>query len=52
MEFHQQANSGAAPAAFLRVELGSQASPLFRSRRAAYGDTEVYASGSAVMAPI
>ncbi len=52
MEFHQQANSGAAPAAFLRVELGSQASPLFRSRRAAYGDTEVYASGSAVLATI
>ncbi len=52
MEFHQQANSGAAPAAFLRVELGSQASPLFRSRRAAYGDTEVYASGSAILANI
>ena len=52
MEFHQQANNGLAPAAFLRVELGSQASPLFRSRRAAYGDTEVYASGSAVLAAI
>ena len=52
MEFHQQANSGTAPAAFLRVELGSQASPLFRSRRAAYGDREVYASGSAVLATI
>lgn len=50
MEFHQQANSGSTPAAFLRVELGSQASPLFRSRRAAYGDTEVYASGNAVLA--
>jgi len=52
MQFHQHGNTGKAPAAILKVELGSQASPLFRSRRAAYGDTEVYASGSAVMAPI
>jgi len=52
MAFHQHRNDGPAPAAFLRVELGSQASPLFRSRRAAYGDTEVYASGSAVLATL
>jgi hypothetical protein len=52
MQFHQHSNTGKASAAFLKVELGSQASPLFRSRRAAYGDTEVYASGSAVMAAI
>ena len=52
MEFHQQANSGSVPAAFLKLELGSQASPLFRSRRAAYGDTEVYASGSAILVNI
>ena len=52
MVFHQQRNDSAAPAAFLKVEFGSQATPLFRSRRAAYGDTEVYASGNAVLASI
>ena len=52
MAFHQHRNDSHAPAAFLRVELGSKASPLFRSRRAAYGDMEVYASGSAALATI
>ena len=50
MAFHQHRSGGGSPAAFVKIELGSQASPLFRSRRAAYGDTEVYASGSAVLA--
>ena len=52
MEFHQHRNISNAPVAFLKVEFGSQATPLFRSRRAAYGDTEVYASGNAVLATI
>ncbi len=52
MEFHQHRGGGEANAAFLKVELGSKAAPLFRSRRAAYGDTEVYASGSAVLATV
>jgi mannose-6-phosphate isomerase-like protein (cupin superfamily) len=52
MEFHQHRGGVEANAAFLKVELGSQASPLFRSRRAAYGDTQVYASGSAVLATV
>ena len=50
MMFHQQSNGGSEPLGLLKVELGSQASPLFRSRRAAYGDQDVYASGSAVLA--
>lgn len=50
MMFHQQSNSGSEPLGLLKVELGSQASPLFRSRRAAYGDQDVYASGSALLA--
>ena len=49
MMFHQLENNGAAPATFLKVELGSRASPIFRSRRAAYGDEDVYASGRAVI---
>ena len=49
MMFHQHSNLGAEPLGLLKVELGSQASPLFRSRRAAYGDQDVYASGSAVL---
>lgn len=52
MMFHQQSNSGSEPLGLLKVELGSQASPLFRSRRAAYGDQDVYASGSAILAEI
>lgn len=50
MMFHQQINSDPGPLGLLKVELGSQASPLFRSRRAAYGDQDVYASGSALLA--
>lgn len=50
MMFHQQINSDPEPLGLLKVELGSQASPLFRSRRAAYGDQDVYASGSALLA--
>ena len=50
MMFHQQSNAGVVQLGLLKVELGSQASPLFRSRRAAYGDQDVYASGSAVLA--
>ena len=49
MMFHQHRNLGAEPVGLLKVELGSQASPLLRSRRAAYGDQDVYASGSAVL---
>jgi len=52
MMFHQPSNAGPEPLGLLKVELGSQASPLFRSRRAAYGDQDVYASGSAVLAGI
>ncbi len=52
MMFHQQSNHGAEPLGLLKVELGSQASPLFRSRRAAYGDGDVYASGSAVLTAV
>jgi hypothetical protein len=50
MEFHQHFNAGATPARFLDVQFGSQAYPMFRSRRAAYGDKTVYASGSAAIA--
>lgn len=47
MAFRQHFNAGAAPARFLDVQLGSQRYPMFRHRRAAYGDSSVYASGSA-----
>jgi hypothetical protein len=49
MRFHQHFNAGAEPARFVSVELGSVASPMFRSRRAVYGDPDVYASGAAVV---
>jgi hypothetical protein len=49
LTFHQQFNVGAAPARFLRLELGGVASPMFRPRRKSYGDADVYASGSAVI---
>jgi mannose-6-phosphate isomerase-like protein (cupin superfamily) len=49
MRFHQHVNAGDAPARLVSVELGSLSSPMFRSRRAGYGDTEVYASGAAVI---
>jgi gentisate 1,2-dioxygenase len=47
LAFHQHFNAGAAPARYLDLQLGSRRYPMFRSRRAAYGDREVYASGSA-----
>ncbi len=50
MEFHQHFNSGATVARVLDVQLGSRHYPMFRSRRAAYGDKTVYASGSAEIA--
>jgi mannose-6-phosphate isomerase-like protein (cupin superfamily) len=49
MFFHQHSSTGAAPACMLTIELGSISSPMFRSRRAAYGDTLVYASGAATI---
>jgi mannose-6-phosphate isomerase-like protein (cupin superfamily) len=50
MAFRQHFNAGPSPARFLDVQLGSQAFPMFRRRRAAYGDKAVYASGSAEIA--
>lgn len=49
MRFHQHFNAGAKPARYLGVELGSRRYPMFRSRRAAYGDKTVYAAGSATI---
>ena len=49
MTFHQHFNAHAAPTSLMTVELGSLASPMFRSRRAAYGDTDVYASGHEII---
>jgi mannose-6-phosphate isomerase-like protein (cupin superfamily) len=49
MAFQQHFNAGAAPARYLDVQLGSQQQPIFRHRRAAYGDTKVYAAGSATI---
>ena len=49
MSFHQHFNVGDSPARFMKVELGSLTSPIFRSRRSAYGDETVYASGSATI---
>lgn len=51
MAFHQHVASGPGDLRLLSVELGSMASPMFRSRRAAYGDREVYASGAAEIPP-
>lgn len=50
MSFHQHFNAGDTPARFMKVELGSLASPIFRSRRSIYGDESVYASGAATIA--
>jgi mannose-6-phosphate isomerase-like protein (cupin superfamily) len=50
LAFHQHFNAGAAPARYLDLQLGSHRYPMFRSRRAAYGDKKVYASGSAEIA--
>lgn len=49
MQFHQHFNAGDRPARFISVELGSQSSPMFRSRRAIFGDDTVYASGAAII---
>ena len=49
MQFHQHFNAGSAPARFVAVELGSQSSPMFRSRRSTFGDASVYASGAAII---
>lgn len=48
MRFHQHFGASSA-ARFATIELGSMSSPIFRSRRAAYGDARVYASGAAVV---
>jgi mannose-6-phosphate isomerase-like protein (cupin superfamily) len=50
MAFHQHFNAGAAPLRYLDIQLGSLRDPMFRHRRAAYGDTTVYAAGSASIA--
>ena len=49
MRFHQHVAHGG-PARFVLIELGSMSSPMFRSRRSAYGDEGVYASGAATIA--
>lgn len=49
MSFQQHFNAGAEPARYLDVQLGSQQQPVFRHRRAAYGDTGVYAAGAATI---
>lgn len=51
MNFHQNV-AGAHKARVVAIELGSTASPIFRGRRAAYGDTKVYASGAATIARV
>ena len=48
MKFHQNV-AGAGRARVMSIELGSTAAPIFRGRRAAYGDTSVYASGAATI---
>lgn len=49
MSFHQNF-AGREKARLVSIELGSTASPIFRGRRAAYGDKSVYASGAATIA--
>jgi len=49
MNFRQHFNAGPAPARYFDVQFGSQQQPMFRHRRAAYGDTSVYAAGSATI---
>jgi mannose-6-phosphate isomerase-like protein (cupin superfamily) len=51
MSFNQHFNAGALPCRYLEVQFGSERYPLFRSRRAAYGDRSVYAAGSAEIGP-
>ena len=50
MRFAQHFNPAGSPARLLAVEFGSRRYPLFRSRRAAYGDGAVYAAGTAEIA--
>lgn len=50
MAFHQHFNVCDKRARVMKVELGSLASPVFRSRRFIYGDETVYASGAATIA--
>jgi hypothetical protein len=50
MNFHQITNPFDAPLTLACLALGSQHTPIFRSRRFAYGDKNVYASGEAVIA--
>lgn len=49
MNFRQHFNPGDRPARYLDMQFGSQQQPLFRHRRAAYGDTTVYAAGNATI---
>ena len=49
MHFHRHASTSDAPARAFDIQLGSALFPLSRSRRHHYGDTSVYASGSAEM---
>jgi gentisate 1,2-dioxygenase len=49
MAFHQHFNPDAKPARYIDAQFGSQHHPMLRSRRAAYGDTKVYAAGSATI---
>jgi hypothetical protein len=49
MHFHQHFNAGTAPLRYLDIQLGSLRDPMFRHRRAAYGDATVYAAGNAAI---
>jgi mannose-6-phosphate isomerase-like protein (cupin superfamily) len=49
MRFRQHFNAGAGPARYLDAQMGSKDYPNFRYRRAAYGDSSVYAAGSATI---
>jgi mannose-6-phosphate isomerase-like protein (cupin superfamily) len=49
MSFQQHFNAGSGPARYLDAQLGNQQQPMFRHRRAAYGDSSVYAAGSATI---
>ena len=49
MLFYQHINESSAPLRFMTTELGSIRYPMFRHRRADYGDSSVYAAGRAVV---
>ncbi|HZS64077.1 MAG TPA: cupin domain-containing protein [Xanthobacteraceae bacterium] len=49
LHFHQHFNAGAEPLRYLDIQLGSLHDPMFRHRRAAYGDKTVYAAGNATI---